>query len=144
MACYDIEGNTVDCTDSGAIGVADTTGIGDVNAGLNLTSNPVAASVASPSGTSILSNTSFFTSLANLGASITSAVVGKPTATSGLILQVNPATGLQQYYNPTTGLYVGSPITASGNPLGSSSFLLVIVALVVAFFAFGSSKRATA
>jgi hypothetical protein len=61
-----------------------------------------------------------------------------------LQLRVNPATGQQQYFNSTTGQFVGGPISNTTPGLGgifSGSFLLVIVALVVAFFAFGGRKR---
>lgn len=142
MACYDIEGNTVDCTDSQAIGVTSSSGINDVNAGLNLTNNPVAASAGTSNGPSALSQ--FFGFLGQITPSITKAVAG--SSTSSLRLQLNPATGLQQYYNPQTGQYVGAPVsqTGIGGTLGGSSLLLIVFALVIGFFAFSGRKHATA
>lgn len=137
--CLDQDQNSIDC------GSADCTyGDCETNIGPPLATNPVALSTASPSGTSALSNSSFFTSLFNslpaLTSSIGKAVSGSSTP-SGLRLQVNPATGLQQYFNPSTGQYVGSPITSTGSILGGNSFVLVIIALIVAFFAFGGLKH---
>lgn len=141
MACYDIEGNTVDCTDAGAIGITATSGGNDVNAGLNLTNNPVAASAGTSNGPSALS--SFLGFLGQIAPTVTNAVAG--TSTASLRLQINPANGLQQYYNPTTGQYVGAPVsqTGFGSTLGGSSLLLVLFAVVIGFFAFGGRKHAT-
>lgn len=138
MPCYDIEGNTVDCTDQGAIGVTSSSGI-DPNAGLDLTNNPVANSVSSPSGPSALS--SFFSFLGNVAPTITKAVTGTGTST-GLVLRVNPATGMQQYYNTATGQYVGGPVsTGIGGSLGGSSMILVVFAIIIGFLAFGGGRR---
>lgn len=140
MACYDIEGNTVDCTDPNAIGIAATSGGNDPNAGLNLTNNPVVASASTSNGTSALS--SFFGFLGNIAPTVAGAISGNTT--QSLRLQVNPSTGQQQYYNPATGQYVGAPVQSSGFNLGGSSLLLVVFALVVGFFAFGGRKRLAA
>jgi hypothetical protein len=106
--------------------------------------NPVAQAVGNPAtngGTSLSAGIlSFFTAVAP---SAIAAGTGT-TAVSGLRLQINPATGQQQYYNPATGQFVGSAVGTSSSSIfgsvGSSSFLLVIFALIVAWFAFGGKK----
>lgn len=105
-------------------------------------SNPVASGVGSSSGGSALSN--IFSSVLNFGSTAIKSFAPTPTQ-SNLRLQVNPTTGLQQYYNPSTGQYVGSPINSTSSLFGgSNSFLLVIVAVIVAIFAFGGFRRKTA
>lgn len=148
--CYDIEGNSVDCSSSDSIGYSsgnsgyDIAGQNDPNAGLNLTSSNPVARLSTDSqnngGTSLAS--SIFSSLPSIITSVSKVIPGQGQS-SNLRLQINPATGLQQYYNPSTGQYVGGPIGASG-PLGGSSLMLVLFALVVAFFAFGGKKRLAA
>lgn len=105
--------------------------------------NPVAGAATTTSG-----GTSLGTSLLNFAAAVTpSAIAAGTGTTTGLRLQTNPATGLSQYYNPATGQYVGSPVTSSGISTlfsGSTGFILIIVALVLAFFAFGGKKRLAA
>jgi hypothetical protein len=140
MACYDIEGNTVDCTDSNSIGVTSSTGVGDVNSGLNLMNNPVVASSVSPSGTTVLP--SWATNLINIGSGVIQRVVS-PTQSNGLQLRINPSTGQQQYYNPATNQYVGAPLGGSSLSSifsGNSGIILVVFALIVAFFAFGGKR----
>lgn len=141
MACYDIEGNTVDCSDPNAIGLTATSGSSDVNAGLNLTNNPVVNSASQSNGPSALS--SIFSFLGSIAPTVTGAITGS-SSTSSLRLQVNPSTGMQQYYNPATGQYVGAPISSTGSALGGSSLILIIFALVIGFFAFGGRKRLSA
>lgn len=105
--------------------------------------NPVAALAGSSSGSSSLGQ-----SVLNFFGAITPTILKATTgtgATTGLRLQVNPATGQSQYYNPATGQYVGGPVNTTGNFFsGNSGFLLIIIALVVAFFAFGGRKRLAA
>lgn len=142
MGCYDIEGNSVDCNDpatiaSGEIGYSPT----DYTITAN---NPVAAMSGSSNGGGPSSLSTFLNFFQSVAPSAIAAGTGT-TSPSGVRLQVNPATGLQQYYNPSTGQYVGSAITPNTSLLsGSNSFLWVIVALVVAFFAFGGRKRLAA
>ena len=141
MPCYDIEGNTVDCTDSNAIGVSPSTGSGDVNAGLNFANNPVASSAATSSGPSALSQ--FFSFLGKVTPTAIAAASGSPSS-QALRLQINPSTGQQQYYNPSTGQYVGAPVSTTGFNLGGSSLILIVFAVVIGFFAFGGARRLTA
>jgi hypothetical protein len=106
--------------------------------------NPVAAQATSPAtngGTSLSSSLlGFFSSVAP---SAIKAATGAPS--SGIVYQLNPATGTYQYYNTATGTYSPTNPTAttgiSGIFSGSSSWILVVVALVVAFFAFGGRKK---
>lgn len=143
--CYDIEGNSVDCGGSDAVGYSAGVSASDYGAGLDLTSNsPVAVSASNPSG-----STSLFDKFLNFGTSalnLTAKALGSSQTSSNLRLQVNPTTGKMQYFNPSTGQYVGGPIASNTGFLGgsSNSFLLIIVAVVVAFFAFGGRKRLTA
>lgn len=107
--------------------------------------SPVASSAGGGGGTSILQSFLNFTS------SVAAPVIGAATGSqaSGLVLKTNPATGLNQYYNPTTGQFIGSPVSSTTSGLtslfsGGGSLILVVVALVVAFFAFGFRKRSHA
>src|SRR5882724_11400240 len=132
--CYDIEGNSVDCGDSNAAGYSAGTTLAD-SGGLDLTSNPIASQAASSNGGS-----SIWGSVLNFGSSIATHIVKsltQPTASSNLRLQINPSTGVQQYYNPSTGQYVGGPVTTSTSLLGGNSWIFVVFALVLGFFAFG-------
>lgn len=158
VGCYGSDGNLCgtggscsscsdpDCTQGDCINASTVVATQLTNA--TMPNNPVAQQVGNPAtngGTSIgQSILSFFTAVAP---SAIAAGTGTPTV-SGLRLQVNPATGQQQYYNPATGQYVGSSINTSSNSLfsgvGGSSFILVIFALIVAWFAFGGGKKAFA
>lgn len=106
--------------------------------------NPVAGSVASSNGGTALS-----TSLLNFASAIAPTAIKAATGTStttGLILQTNPATGTAQYYNPATGLYVAGPVNTSGLAglfTGTTGIILLIVALVIGFFAFGGKRRSS-
>ena len=151
--CLDYVGNPIACSDpsaysdmagnplSGSQYIDPSTGMAETSAQLSQANNPVAASAGTSSGGTAISG--IFTSLLNFGSTVTSAVVA-PSSTSGLKLQINPATGQQQYFNPTTGQYIGGPVGNTSLLGGSNSFLLVIVALVVAFFAFGGKKAVAA
>lgn len=144
VACYDASGAEVDCAGGKATYYLDPQNNAvDLTSGITISgNNPVATGAATSNGPSSLNG--LFTSILNFGSTIAKSVTG-PSTSSGLRLQVNPATGLQQYYNPATGAYVGSPIQPSGGLLGgSNSFLLVIAALVVAFFAFSGRKKLAA
>lgn len=134
--CYDIEGNSVDCGGSDAVGYSSGVSVTDTGAGLNLTDNPVQAQASNPSGPSI------FGQVLNFGTNLVNKVVGpSPGTSTNLRLQVNPATGQMQYYNPATNQFVGGPVNQSSGLFGgSNSFLLILVALAVAFFAFGGRK----
>lgn len=136
--CYDIEGNSVDCGDSSSVGYSGGSNASDAGAGLDLTSNPIAAQASSSNGGS-----SIWGSVLNFGSSIATPIVKsltQPTASSNLRLQINPTTGQQQYYNPSTGQYVGGPVTTSTSLLGGNSWIFVVFALALAFFAFGGKK----
>lgn len=141
--CYDIEGNTVDCSSGDAVGVSQGVSAGDSGAGLTLTSgvtntsNPVAAQAGASSGV--------FQSLLNFGTSlaptISKAISGNNSVTSGLRLQVNPSTGQTQYFNPATGQYLAGSVNTSSSLLGGNTgFILLVVAVVVGFFAFFGRK----
>lgn len=109
-----------------------------------ISANPVAGSVASSNGGTALS-----TSLLNFASAIAPAAIKAATGTStttGLILQTNPATGTLQYYNPATGLYVAGAVNTNGLAglfTGTTGIILLIVALVIGFFAFGGKRRSS-
>lgn len=91
------------------------------------------------------SPTSFGTSLlnffGNVAPSIIKATTG-PSPSTGLQSKLNPATGTYQLFNPATGTFLPSTSTTGLSSLFSGNgLLLVVVALVVAFFAFGGRKR---
>lgn len=137
--CTDIEGASVDCGSSDAVSIGG--GYAITGTTVDLSSNPVAAQAASSNGGS-----SIFGSILNFGSTLAPSIikaVSSPTAPSGLVLQLNPATGQMQYYNPTTGQYVGGAVS-SGGILGGNSWIFLVFALVVAFFAFGGKKRLAA
>jgi hypothetical protein len=142
--CYDIEGNSVDCGGSDAVGYSAGVSTSDTGAGLNFTSNnPIVASASSSNGPSALSGA--FTSLLNFAPTAIKSFTATSPAASGLRLQVNPSTGKTQYFNPVTGQYLAGEVNTSGSLFGStnSSFLLVLLAIVAGFFFFGR-KQATA
>jgi hypothetical protein len=141
--CFDYLGNPVDCGSSdasasfmptaGQLAATDAAGTG---------SNPIALSAATSNGP----NPGILGSVLNFTAAVTPFIskIVAPSPASGLRLQTNPATGQQQYFNPTTGQYVGGAVNTGGLTgffSGNSGFLLVVAALVVAFFAFGGRKR---
>jgi hypothetical protein len=141
--CYDIEGNTVDCGSSDSVGYSEGVSPSDAGAGIDLTSQPTVAGItdAHNNGGSALS--SFFGSLPGLISSTVKAVTPTST-TANLRLQLNPATGKMQYFNSQTGQYIGGPVQTSSSLFGNSSLMLVLFALVLAFFAFGGRKRLAA
>jgi hypothetical protein len=141
--CYDIEGNTVDCGSSDTVGYSAGVSSNDIGAGLNLSStdNPVASQAGQAAGPGWLQT------LITTSGNVVSKAISSPAPTAGLRLQINPATGQQQYFNPTTGQYIGGAVNTSGFSglfSGSNSFILIIVALAIAFFAFGGRKRLAA
>lgn len=136
---------TSDSTQFAVVPTSDSTLLSQVQAAQAGTptgpASPVAAAVASSGG-----GGSIFASILNFGASVVKTVTPTST-TTGLQLRVNPSTGQQQYFNPVTGQFVGGPISNTTSGLGSifsgsgTSLILVVVALAVAFFAFGGRKR---
>lgn len=102
--------------------------------------NPVSAMASSSNG-----NTALSTSILNFFTAVTPAAIkaaSGSTTPTGLVLQTNPTTGQMQYYNPATGQYTGGAVNTGGlSGFFSGSGLYIILALVVAFFAFGGMKR---
>jgi hypothetical protein len=137
--CYDIEGNSVDCGDYGAIGIAQTTGAGDVNAGLDLTSQPTVAGITDSHNNGGSALSTFFGQIPALITSVGGAIRGTSTS-SNLRLQLNPTTGKMQYFNPATGTYVGAPVNQNPSIFTGSSMLLLAFAALVAFLAFGRKR----
>lgn len=155
--CLDQNQNAIDCGDPNCT-YGDCTDMSTSSGGSLLaqvqaaqvgtptqSTSPVATAAGNGGGSSIIP------SLLNFTSSIAAPVINAATGTqaSGLVLKVNPATGLQQYYNPLTGQFSGAPISSTTSGLtglfsGGSSFILIIVAVVIAFFAFGFRKRAAA
>lgn len=132
--CFDVSGNSVDCTDPNAVGSdASLYGFTDASAS---TTNPVATASASPSGGTSLG--SFFSNLANIGLNYAKSFTSPSNA--NLRLQLNPATGKQQYYNPATGQYVGGAV-GSSSLFGNVSPILLIFAVILGFLAFGRFKK---
>jgi hypothetical protein len=154
VGCYGSDGNLCgtggtcsscsdpDCTQGDCIDATTVTAIGLTTA--TMPNNPVALTAAHPA---VSGGTSIGAGILSFFSSVAPAAIAAGTGTqaaSNLRLQINPATGQQQYYNPATGQYIGSPVGSSSNSLfggiGGSSVLLVIFALVIAWFAFGGRK----
>jgi hypothetical protein len=141
--CYDIEGNSVDCAGSDAVGYSQGTTPGDVGAGIDLTSSPT--STPNPVAVQAGASNGVWGSLLNFGASISTAILRpQTTSTSGLRLQTNPTTGQIQYFNPATGQYIAGAVNTGGGFGGSSGILLALAIAIGLFLAFGGRKSATA
>jgi hypothetical protein len=141
--CYDIEGNASPCSDVLAAqgGSGDVSYIsGSVPSDVLNTSNPVSTMAGSSSGGSALS--SILGSVLNFGSSVIRTVNSPSTSSSGLQYKLNPATGQYGYYNTATGTWSASPNTTglSGFFGGSGSFILLILAVIIGFLAFGKKR----
>lgn len=106
MSCQDINGNTVNCTDPSAIYSVDSSGYLTPN-------NPVSILASSPSNNGGSALSSIVGSLGGLATSISQAVGATPTVAT----------------RPT----VSVPLAAGAT--GSTGLLLVVAAIVIAFFA---------
>jgi len=141
--CYDIEGNAAPCADVSAAsggGALDYVG-GSVPSDVINVGNPVQSMAGASSGGSAL--TGLFSSILNFSSTAIRTFTGPQGTSSGLQYRVNPSTGQYGYFNPATGAWSVAPSGSglSGLFSGSSSFILVLVAIVIGFLAFGKKRR---